>query len=164
MDFFRIELSLTMSKSCLDFNWWAIQEGLLGIGSEYRLFQLRKMHQKCQKVASLVLVSPLDFGHLYNFLFSRYSLQVFRYAFDIFKSPGRKRFLSFCHLLLGHSLDIFLSSTCMCLHPNLYYRYFEYHLETKFQCILQASVCLYSSSLTMAIFGFFFTPSKFYNK
>ncbi len=100
MDFFWIELSLTMSQSCLEFNWWAIGEGLLEIGSKYRVFQPRKMHQKCQKVASLVecFSITLDFGHLYNFLFSRYSLRVFRYAFDIFGSPSTTHFLSFCRI------------------------------------------------------------------
>jgi len=86
LDFFWIELSLTMSQSCLEFNWWAIGEVLLGIGSKYCLFQFRKMHQKCQKVASQVEGFSITFRlwTLLEYLFSRYSLQVFRYAFDIF--------------------------------------------------------------------------------
>jgi hypothetical protein len=85
MDFFWIELSFTMSQSCLEFTWWAVGEGLLGMGSKYQLFQLRRMHQNVKKLPLQlrVFVSPFDFGH-YNFLFPRFSLQVFRYPFDIF--------------------------------------------------------------------------------
>jgi hypothetical protein len=54
MDFFWIELSLTMSQSCLEFNWLAVGMGLLGMGSKYRLFQLRRMHQKCEKPTAAV--------------------------------------------------------------------------------------------------------------
>ncbi len=61
MDFFWIQLSLTLSQSCLEFNWWAIGEVLLGIGSKYQLFQPRKLHQKCQKVASLVECFSITF-------------------------------------------------------------------------------------------------------
>jgi len=73
------------------------------------------MHQKCQKVASLVegfsitfrLWTPLQFLFLDTLCgFSDMLLTVSR-------SPSTTHFLSFCHLLLGHSLDIFLSSICM---------------------------------------------------
>jgi hypothetical protein len=97
MDFFWIELSLTMSQSCLEFNWWAVGEGLLGMGSKYRLFPLRRMHQNVKKLPLQlrVLVSPSDFGH-YNFLFPRFSLRVFRYGFDIFLGvPAEQIFLVF---------------------------------------------------------------------
>jgi len=50
MDFFWIELSLTMSQSCLEFNWWAIGEGLLGISSKYRLFQPGKCTKNVKKL------------------------------------------------------------------------------------------------------------------
>jgi len=115
LDFFWIELSLTMSQSCLEFNWWAIGEVLLGIGSKYWIFLLRKMHQKCQKVASLVegfsitfrLWKPLQF--LFLDTLCGFSDMLLTFS----RSPSRTCFHSFCHLLLGHSLDIFLSSICM---------------------------------------------------